>query len=107
MFLPSRETYSGFSMDYYRGPAQETFYSRNPGYRPSYEDVRHMVEAGKLIEIFYDFEASDKLAGSAVPKEYAALAFDLQGALAGASADTDFYPQASGLCDWRGDCWTH
>lgn len=81
MFRPDPQMYSGFPMDYYRGVPQETFYSRNAEYRPSYDDVQHMVEAGKLIEIFYDFEASDKLAGSAVPKEYAALAFDLRGRL--------------------------
>lgn len=81
MAMPDPQMQRHFSMNYYRGPAQETFYSTNADYSPSYDDVRHMVEAGKLIEIFYDFEASDKLAGSAVPKEYAALAFDLRGRL--------------------------
>lgn len=68
-------------VDDYRSHPIETYYSCTRAYQPTYDSISHHLEAGKLIEIFYDFEASDKDARHAAPKEYAALAFDLQGRL--------------------------
>lgn len=64
------------------GRPVETVYSRQGSlYLPQQEDVAHLLQSGKLIQIFGDFEASDKDARSATPRDFAALAFDVQGKL--------------------------
>lgn len=64
------------------GRPLETVYSRQGSlYLPQQDDVAHLIQSGKLIQIFGDFEASDKDARTATPRDFAALAFDVQGKL--------------------------
>lgn len=71
---------SSLITDYYFGQPQETIYSKKDSiFLPKYEDVEHLIKGGKLIQIFGDFEASDKDAKTATPQNFSALAFDLQG----------------------------
>lgn len=83
MFQPFDHPERGAHAEYYCGKPKDTIYSTHDFYRRSYDDIRHRVESGKLIDIFFDYEASDKIASFAEPKEFAALAFDLQGRLLG------------------------
>ncbi|MGB9151878.1 MAG: hypothetical protein WCD70_02195 [Alphaproteobacteria bacterium] len=82
MFPPYALKKSGIVTDYYFGQPQDTIYSQPDSiYLPKPEDVEHLANGGKLIQIFGDNEASDKNARTATIKGFAALAFDLQGRL--------------------------
>ena len=67
---------------HYFGKPLDTIYSKqNSLHLPKYDDVAHLIKSGKLIQIYGDFEASDKDARTATPKDFSALAFDVQGRL--------------------------
>ncbi len=81
MFKPFSTEPGQFTTDFFDGLPQETFYSTDPATKPTFEAIDYRIAAGELVEIFYDYEASDKVAKYASPREYAALAFDLRGRL--------------------------
>lgn len=63
--------------DFYYGPPRETFYSRTDGYKPRYEDVAHLIESGRHLHVFADWEATDKDRATAQPTQFGAVVFDL------------------------------
>lgn len=73
----------GVNTGFYFGAPQETFYSRTESYRPRYHDVKHLIDAGRLIHIFADWEATDKDRATAQPDQFGAVAFDLNMRLIG------------------------
>lgn len=74
---------------FYLGRPQETYYSQNAEYRPTYEDVAHLIPQdpqkgpGQLMHIFADWEATDKDRTTAQPTQFGAVMFDLNMRLVG------------------------
>ena len=79
MYKPRPLVGADFKMDSFYGAPIETLYSRDASYRSDYQSVQHLLKNGQLIQVFGDYEASDKDNKTAEPKEFGALAFDLQG----------------------------
>src|SRR5208283_2064430 len=69
--------------DFRFGSPQETFYSRSEAYRPRFKDVEHLVNAGRLMHIFGDWEATGAKKETDQPLEGGFLAFDLNMRLVG------------------------